>query len=409
VCLALPSVASAIPPAWVSNGPSANDANPCSRTGPCATFNGALSQASGLGNEIMVLDDGEYGGTNATTPGPVTIGQTITINGVGSVAGVDPGNASDAIDINAPGDTVVIENLILNGQGLGLDGIKVSAASVVRLVNVTISGFTGSGVEFAPSATGSKLFVQSSSITANGGAGVLIDPTATGSGTVALTNDELDGNGCGLAASAGCGAGSTQGAVTITGTSLSMTGNTGGGVISAGSGTSVAVGGAIITGNATGLSSAGGSQIVSLGANLLYGNGADGAFTSTVSTFSGPPGPAGPIGDEADSTGGPPAAARSAALRGFHCDATRKRAVFDCSASVSAAAIDMGVARHAQATLSRARKVVARGTIRISGGHARLTWRARRRRLAAGSYTLTVRLSHKVIARQTVHVRGSHG
>jgi hypothetical protein len=398
-------------PYWVSG--TGDDVNPCSRTAPCATFNGALNKEATSGAAILALDSGEFGGATASIPGAVTITQAVTINGAGSVAGVDPQSASDAIDINAPGDTVVLENLILNGEGIGLDGIKVSAASAVRLVNVTISGFTGSGVEFGPSASATKLFVQGSSITGNADAGVLIDPPAAGSATVELSNDEIDGNGCGVSASAaGCdssGASSVLGTVALTGTSLSVTGNAAGGVLSSGSGASLALGGAIITGNAVGLGSVSGGQIVSLGDNLLYGNGSDGAFTSHVDTFSGAPGPTGPTGDDADTTGGPSAHVRTPTLQRVQCNATSSRSTFTCSATMSAAAIDMGAARRAQATLSRAGATVARGTIRLSAGRARLTWRAHHRRLATGSYTLTLRLGRKVITRQTIRMGARNG
>src|ERR1044072_4899759 len=54
---------------WVSGV--GGDANPCSRTGPCKTFAGAISKTAG-GGEINVLDPGGFGG--------VTIGKSITIS-----------------------------------------------------------------------------------------------------------------------------------------------------------------------------------------------------------------------------------------------------------------------------------------------------------------------------------------
>src|ERR1700724_2395835 len=62
---------------WVSGV--GDDVNPCSRTAPCKTFAGAISNTA-AGGEINVLDPGGFGG--------VTITKAITLNGEGTLASI---------------------------------------------------------------------------------------------------------------------------------------------------------------------------------------------------------------------------------------------------------------------------------------------------------------------------------
>jgi hypothetical protein len=57
---------------WVSGV--GNDVNPCSRTAPCKTFAGAISQTAD-GGEIDAIDPGGFGAA--------TISKAITIDGTG--------------------------------------------------------------------------------------------------------------------------------------------------------------------------------------------------------------------------------------------------------------------------------------------------------------------------------------
>src|SRR5919206_2968439 len=69
---------------WVSGV--GDDANPCSRTAPCKTWQGALSKTA-AGGEVDALDPGGYGG--------FTVTKSVTIDGGGGqvasvlVAGVN--------------------------------------------------------------------------------------------------------------------------------------------------------------------------------------------------------------------------------------------------------------------------------------------------------------------------------
>src|SRR5512133_895922 len=76
LCYAAPGSAQATR-TWVSGV--GDDANPCSRTAPCKTFQGAISKTA-AGGEINVLDPGGFGA--------VTITKSITIRSDHIEAGV---------------------------------------------------------------------------------------------------------------------------------------------------------------------------------------------------------------------------------------------------------------------------------------------------------------------------------
>ena len=88
-----------------SNG---NDAGPCSITAPCRGFTEAVSKTN-AGGEVVVLDSAGYGA--------VTINKSISIiapPGVYAGVSVLSGNG---ITVNAPGATVALRGLSINGQG----------------------------------------------------------------------------------------------------------------------------------------------------------------------------------------------------------------------------------------------------------------------------------------------------
>ena len=98
---------------WVSGV--GDDANPCSRTAPCKTFAGAISNTAAKG-EINVLDPGGFGG--------VTITKSISIIADNFLGGVLV-SGTNAIIVNAgAADTVVLRGLDINGLGTGLNGIR---------------------------------------------------------------------------------------------------------------------------------------------------------------------------------------------------------------------------------------------------------------------------------------------
>ena len=157
---------------WVSGV--GDDVNPCSRTAPCKTFAGAISKTA-TGGEIDALDPGGFGS--------VTVVKAITIDG-GS-----PGNGSilassvNGVNINATNlSQITLKNLDINGAGstagTSNDGIRVSAALTVHLMNVTIEGMPGFCVNFKPTNVG-FLFISDSKFSRCSAGGVMVDGTTT--------------------------------------------------------------------------------------------------------------------------------------------------------------------------------------------------------------------------------------
>ena len=163
---------------WVSGV--GDDANPCSRTAPCKTFQGAISKTAAHG-EISVLDPGGYGA--------VTITKSITLSGVGTLASIVAAGAVNAVIINAAEtDVVVLRDLQLNGIGSGGDGIRLlSAGTQVVVNNVVIQGFD-KGIHTAATATG-NLSVANSTIADNHGVAIHAE-----GGTISVLDSKLVSN-----------------------------------------------------------------------------------------------------------------------------------------------------------------------------------------------------------------------
>jgi hypothetical protein len=429
IALALPASASALATrTWVSGV--GDDANPCSRTAPCKTFAGALSNTA-PGGEVDVLDAGDFG-----NGGPFTITKSITISSTGFTAGLLAVAGQDAIDINAPGGVVTLRGLDISGQGSGLAGVNVIAAASVRIEASNIYGFATAGVEFQPSAANAKLYVESTAIHDNGGDGVLVAP-AGGSATALLTNDNVDNNACGIVASSlgvqvgtpdftsncgtngGAGAG---GSVQVSAVNDSSTDNTGAGVLSNGPGANSTIANDLITGNGVGLQEANGGTIRSLGGNELYGNTSDGNPTSSSNQNTGPAGPQGPVGPQGPAgsqgqTGSQgPAGARGKAgqielVTCKHVTTTRKVhgkkrtvTVQRCTAKTVSGTVKFTLSgKLARATLSRGRITYATGTATIGAGQDAGLMRLSRQ-LKPGRYELTLWQGKRVLARHALVV-----
>src|SRR5437667_12567578 len=116
---------------------SGSDANPCGPTAPCRSFGAAMALTLS-GGEIIVLDSGGYGA--------VTIDKSVSIiSPAGVYAGVSA-FSGNAITIDTPSLTVVLEGLTLNGLG-GIIGIALPAAGVTLYVKrCLITGFSDTGI-----------------------------------------------------------------------------------------------------------------------------------------------------------------------------------------------------------------------------------------------------------------------
>ena len=185
---------------WVSGV--GDDANPCSRTAPCRTFAGAIAKTAEFGT-VSVLDPGDFG--------PLTIPGGITIDGLGTSAGVAVDAGASAITINAGAKDVTLRHLELVGPGCTAagtgDGVQVVSARAVHLEDVTAHGFAGSGLAVA-SGSPATVTVHGGALSGNCTAGV----AAAGS-DVTLAGAHVTGNATGVTAGAG-------GLVRLTGTTL---------------------------------------------------------------------------------------------------------------------------------------------------------------------------------------------
>ena len=166
---------------WVSGV--GDDANPCSRTAPCKTFAGAISNTAPAG-EINVLDPGGFGA--------VTITKSITISSEGFEAGVLVSGTNAIVVSAASTDQVVLAGLDIEGLGTGLDGVKVVSAGTVYVLKCTIHHFTGNGVNMNSNVSGSRLFIKDSIITQNA-TGVAIQGNGAINGG-SIVNTVVDAN-----------------------------------------------------------------------------------------------------------------------------------------------------------------------------------------------------------------------
>jgi hypothetical protein len=241
---------------WVSGV--GDDANPCSRTAPCNTFAGAISKTA-AGGEIDALDPGGFGG--------LTITKAITIDGGGGqVASVLVSGTNGILVAAGPTDVVILRNLRINriegtGSG-GLNGIYYRPGAALHVENCNIFGFTGSGINVAPTAT-AALFVNNTSLINNEN-GIQIAPSSTSfvrSMLVQVRAQDNSGSGFLLNPAAGSGGGTLidDSSALGNGTGLNVNGGT------------LYLGNSVIVRNNVGVSITGGT-VLSYKTNMIDGN-----------------------------------------------------------------------------------------------------------------------------------------
>ncbi len=190
--LAISSVAQAqATRTWVSGV--GDDVNPCSRTAPCKTFAGAISKTATNG-EISVLDPGGFGA--------VTITKSITINGDGTLAGILASLVNGVI-INGANVNVTLRSISINGAGNGLNGIRFIQGSTLKVENVTITGFTGFGIDInRGAAAGGFVEIRNLSINACLGGGVNVTQANASAVRVTVDRASIQGSNFGIKAGA---------------------------------------------------------------------------------------------------------------------------------------------------------------------------------------------------------------
>src|SRR3569623_177158 len=290
---------------WISGV--GDDVNPCSRTAPCKTFQGAFPKTA-AGGEINCLDPGGVGALSIT--------KAIQIICDNTQSGVLVA-ATTGITINVPAGTyVTLSGLYLDGLGstgvAGTNGVNIVQSGNITLRNMTINGFrNGFGVNFVPSQNASLVMNNVAVVESGSGnvgtGGVFIPPTAGITATVTIANSRIQNNSTiGLRAATVGIVGSVINA-TIDGSVISdnptgllakapagtgtiklilsrstLNNSSGYGITVNGTGTTVRVGDSVISNNGTGLLVNGGAALNSFGTNMLAGNGTDGAFSALV-------------------------------------------------------------------------------------------------------------------------------
>src|SRR5262249_43368641 len=180
---------------WVASF--GNDGNSCSRSAPCATFQGAHDKSLG-GGEINCVDAGNFM--------TVVITKSITIDCGGMFGGIRVEDSiTSGIAINASGINVRLRNLSIQGFVKGNHAISFLNGNALFVENCAIWGFNspfgGIGIAFIPSAGSSQLYVSDSVIEGNGtsvqggsGGGIVIKPSGSASVRASIDRVRVNSN-----------------------------------------------------------------------------------------------------------------------------------------------------------------------------------------------------------------------
>ena len=285
--LLLAAPAQAVPASRVFMSTNGNDSNNCANPNtPCLTFAGSLAQVA-VGGEVIAEATGGYGAINVT--------QSVTVSGPPGVVIY----SGFTVTVNAPGATVVLRGLTIDGTGASADGISAPSVGNLHVESCVITGFTGNGIFFN---SAGKLFVKDTIIRGNGRRSVCGSSPSTGTALASVDHCRLERNGWGLI-SDGQGGGTAKttirDSVASGNTNYGLLADFGGelnaeGCLAANNGAGLAAidnaGGAAVfrasnctvTDNGGGVSASNASML-SRSNNTVEGNSADGAFTGTYS------------------------------------------------------------------------------------------------------------------------------
>jgi hypothetical protein len=114
---------------WVSA--TGNDANSGTQISPYADFATAVANTA-AGGIVSVLTPGDYG--------PLTITQSITIDGTGGGSIGFAGDGEGIYISTGAAANVVLRNLTVDGGGTGSDAIFIASSGTTNVVNVVIDG-----------------------------------------------------------------------------------------------------------------------------------------------------------------------------------------------------------------------------------------------------------------------------
>jgi hypothetical protein len=240
-----------------------SDGNPCTFASPCRTFQHAHDTAPS-GGEIDVLDPAGYGA--------VTITKSISIQGHG-FSGISVGSGANGITINgAATDNINLNGLLIDGAGVGQNGIRSNSGNSLTVENCVVRNFTNSGLQFLSTTSAAQTLTLSNSYFFNGHLdGILIDAQSSGPVSASIDRTVLSGNGTGLGVSGLSGTARIFVAVTDS----VAANNSGPGLAAVDNGSSVAsiaVSHSTMIGNTFGVLADGEFAAISLAESTLTGN-----------------------------------------------------------------------------------------------------------------------------------------
>jgi len=163
------------------------DANNCSVTRPCRTFQAAHNRTNDQG-EITVLDPGDYGA--------VTITKSISIvnGGVGEASILVSGGAT-GITINAGASgSVNLRGITIQGIASGGGtGLRFNSGLHLTMTNCVIRNHTADGLEFAPTDLNRhNLSISNTLVAENGAHGIHVHSTSGGEPRIKATFNRVE-------------------------------------------------------------------------------------------------------------------------------------------------------------------------------------------------------------------------
>jgi len=154
-------------------GNDSNTATNCSHAQPCRTFAMAVTVTSS-GGEIEALDPSGYG--------PITISGPLTLVGLPGAA-INAPSGGNGITINAPSNAAVsINGLIIEGGGVGYNGIVFNSGGSLTITNCVVQNFflwaagAGNGMLIEPTASVATFVITNTVFSNNGWAGIYYIP-----------------------------------------------------------------------------------------------------------------------------------------------------------------------------------------------------------------------------------------
>ena len=169
------------------------DVGTCSFSAPCQSLDFALNAVEASG-EITILDSGGY------NPITITKGVTITVP-PGVEAGIAVPSGGTGITINAPGATVKLRGLTLEGANLAGGGIEFDAGSRIEIIDCLIGDFVQFGINISSSAAASALIsntIVTDVVNGGSGTGIILQALGNATLTAAFNHVTLSGNDIGF-------------------------------------------------------------------------------------------------------------------------------------------------------------------------------------------------------------------